>query len=134
MYVYLFMRLKFLFVIFLSERKKSISKNGGEICEFFIVLGLLRLQQLYQSLQPGNATFHISNVKRVANASSVISFLRALERLDRWSNKYVVLDSTTKLAKDVLISHVRDVQLGRRNYHYFLSGLVCHYFILFKYS
>ncbi|XP_075991203.1 glutamate receptor 1-like [Anticarsia gemmatalis] len=86
--------------------------------------GLLRLQQLYQSLQPGNATFRISNVKRVTNASDVVEYLRAIERLDRWSNKYVVLDSTTQLAKDALILHVRDVQLGRRNYHYFLSGLV----------
>ncbi|CAK1588596.1 unnamed protein product [Parnassius mnemosyne] len=86
--------------------------------------GLLRLQQLYQSLQPGNATFRISNVKRVANATDVVKFLGALERLDRWSNKYVVLDSSTQLAKDALILHVRDVQLGRRNYHYFLSGLV----------
>ncbi|XP_021197940.3 glutamate receptor 1 isoform X1 [Helicoverpa armigera] len=86
--------------------------------------GLLRLQQLYQSLQPGNATFRISNVKRVSNASDVVEYLRAIEKLDRWSNKYVVLDSTTQLAKATLILHVRDVQLGRRNYHYFLSGLV----------
>ncbi|XP_028032174.1 glutamate receptor 1-like [Bombyx mandarina] len=86
--------------------------------------GLLRLQQLYQSLQPGNATFRISNVKRVSNATDVIAFLGSIERLDRWSNKYVVLDSTTQLAKEALILHVRDVRLGRRNYHYFLSGLV----------
>ncbi|KAJ0183994.1 hypothetical protein K1T71_000417 [Dendrolimus kikuchii] len=86
--------------------------------------GLLRLQQLYQSLQPGNATFRISNVKRVSNATDVVEFLTSIERLDRWSNKYVVLDSTTQLAKEALILHVRDVQLGRRNYHYFLSGLV----------
>ncbi|OWR42780.1 hypothetical protein KGM_207189 [Danaus plexippus plexippus] len=86
--------------------------------------GLLRLQQLYQSLQPGMATFRITNVKRVSNAIEVVTFLGSLERLDRWSNKYVVLDCGTKLAKDTLILHVRDVQLGRRNYHYFLTGLV----------
>ncbi|KAH9627817.1 hypothetical protein HF086_000202 [Spodoptera exigua] len=89
----------------------------------FVGIGLLRLQQLYQSLQPGNATFRITNVKRVSNASDVVEFLRAIEKLDRWSNKYVVLDSTTQLAKAALIMHVRDVHLGRRNYHYFLSGL-----------
>ncbi|XP_060809791.1 glutamate receptor 1-like [Amyelois transitella] len=86
--------------------------------------GLLRLQQLYQSLEPGNATFRISNVKRVGNATDVVEYLCAIEKLDRWSNKYVVLDSTTVLAKEALILHVRDVHLGRRNYHYFLSGLV----------
>ncbi|XP_026500271.1 glutamate receptor 1-like [Vanessa tameamea] len=86
--------------------------------------GLLRLQQLYQSLQPGKESFRITNVKRVSNATEVVTFLSSLEMLDRWSNKYVVLDSCTKLAKDTLIQHVRDVRLGRRNYHYFLSGLV----------
>ncbi|CAB3225979.1 unnamed protein product [Arctia plantaginis] len=87
-------------------------------------VGLLRLQQLYQSLHPGNATFRISNVKRVTNATEAVEFLRAIERLDRWSNKNVILDSSTRLAKEALIMHVRDVHLGRRNYHYFLSGLV----------
>ncbi|XP_041986304.1 glutamate receptor 1-like [Aricia agestis] len=86
--------------------------------------GLLRLQQLFLSLQPANATFRITNVKRVSNATEVVDFLSSLERQDRWSNKYVILDSSTRLAKDALILHVRDVYLGRRNYHYFLSGLV----------
>ncbi|XP_013149588.1 PREDICTED: glutamate receptor 1-like [Papilio polytes] len=86
--------------------------------------GLLRLQQLYQSLHPSNATFRITNVKRISNATDVIEFLGALEKLDRWTNKYVVLDSSTQIAKEALILHVRSVQLGRRNYHYFLSGLV----------
>lgn len=88
------------------------------------------MQQLYQSLDPGTATFRISNVKRVANASDVVEYLTAIERLDRWSKKYVILDSTTQLAKATLIMHVRDVQLGRRNYHYLLSGLVSTHFTI----
>lgn len=86
--------------------------------------GLLRLQQLYKSLQPGKAPFRITNVKRVSNATEVVTFLVSLEKIDRWSNKYVILDCGTQLAKDALILHVRDVHLGRRNYHYLLSGLV----------
>nr|QZH55032.1 ionotropic glutamate receptor 11 [Achelura yunnanensis] len=86
--------------------------------------GLLRLQQLYISLKPGRASFRISCVKRVSSAYDVLLFLRALERIDRWTNKYVILDSTTRLAKETLVTHVRDVQLGRRNYHYLLTGLV----------
>ncbi|KAL4717856.1 hypothetical protein ACJJTC_001005 [Scirpophaga incertulas] len=86
--------------------------------------GLLRLQQLYQSLQPGKASFHISNVKRVTSSTDVVEYLGSIEKKDRWSNKYVVLDSTTKLAKETLVSHVRNIQLGRRNFHYLLSGLV----------
>lgn len=44
--------------------------------------------------------------------------------LCRWSNKYVVLDCPTDMAKDIVVSHVRDVALGKRTYHYLLSGLV----------
>lgn len=56
--------------------------------------------------------------------SEAIDFLHSLEELSRWSNKYVVLDCPTEMAKEIVISHVRDVALGKRTYHYFLSGLV----------
>ncbi|XP_011495765.1 PREDICTED: glutamate receptor 1 isoform X3 [Ceratosolen solmsi marchali] len=86
--------------------------------------GLLRLQQIYQGLKPGNDTFQVETVKRIQNVSDALDFLRSLEELSRWSNKYVVLDCPTEMAKDIVINHVRDVTLGRRNYHYLLSGLI----------
>ncbi|KAL0902298.1 hypothetical protein ABMA27_000201 [Loxostege sticticalis] len=85
---------------------------------------LLRLQQLYQSMQPGSTAFRISLVKRINNASDAMEFLLALEQHDRWGNKRIVLDCNTKNAKSILLGHVRKVQLGRRTYHYMLSGLV----------
>nr|XP_050863060.1 glutamate receptor 1 isoform X1 [Vespula vulgaris] len=86
--------------------------------------GLLRLQQIYQTLKPGNESFQVETVKRIQNMSEAIDFLRSLEELNRWSNKYVVLDCPTDMAKDIVVSHVRDVTLGRRTYHYLLSGLI----------
>ncbi|XP_063373613.1 glutamate receptor 1 [Cydia amplana] len=86
--------------------------------------GLLRLQQLYQSMQPGRTVFRISLVKRITNASEAMDFLLALEQHDRWGNKRIVLDCNAKNAKSILVEHVRKVQLGRRTYHYMLSGLV----------
>lgn len=53
-----------------------------------------------------------------------MEFLLALEQYDRWGNKRIVLDCNAKNAKNVLVEHVRKVQLGRRTYHYMLSGLV----------
>ncbi|KAG0725865.1 Glutamate receptor 1 [Chionoecetes opilio] len=50
-------------------------------------------------------------------------FRQPREARERWSNKFVVLDCGTKMAKDLIIGHVRDVQMGRRNYHYLFSGL-----------
>ena len=36
----------------------------------------------------------------------------------------MVLDCSAQLAKDIIVQHVRSVHLGRRNYHYLMSGLV----------
>lgn len=63
-------------------------------------------------------------VKRINNASEAIEFLQKIELLNRWTRKYVVLDCPTDMAKEIVKSHVRDVALGKRTYHYLLSGLV----------
>jgi glutamate receptor, ionotropic, invertebrate len=63
-------------------------------------------------------------VKRINNASEAIEFLQKIEQLNRWSRKFVVLDCPTDMAKEIVKSHVRDVSLGKRTYHYLLSGLV----------
>ncbi|XP_037300036.1 glutamate receptor 1 [Manduca sexta] len=75
-------------------------------------------------MQPGRTAFRISLVKRINNASDAMEFLLALEQYDRWGNKRIVLDCNAKNAKSILVEHVRKVQLGRRTYHYMLSGLV----------
>lgn len=104
------------------------------------ISGLLRLQQIYQGLKPGNQSFQVETVKRISNVSMAIDFLRTLEELNRWSKKYVVLDCPTNIAKEIVVSHVRDVTLGRRTYHYLLSGLVsvntyfCYFFFSFSFG
>lgn len=92
--------------------------------------GLLRLQQIYQGLRPGNESFQVETVKRIANVTNAINFLRTLETLNRWSRKFIVLDCSTEMAKEIIINHVRDISLGRRTFHYLLSGLVSSNFDL----
>lgn len=95
-----------------------------------LALGLLRLQQIYQGLKPGNESFRVEIVKRITDVSNAVQFLRTLEALGRWSRKYIILDCSGEMAKKVIINHVRDISLGRRTYHYLLSGLVSNiYFI-----
>jgi len=84
----------------------------------------LRLQQIYQGLRPGNESFQVELVKRISNVSMAIEFLHTLEQIGRFENKHIVLDCPTEMAKQILIQHVRDLRLGRRTYHYLLSGLV----------
>ncbi|XP_022215306.2 glutamate receptor 1 [Drosophila obscura] len=86
--------------------------------------GLLRLQQIYQELKPGNETFRVQMVKRIANVTMAIEFLHTLEDLGRFSKKRIVLDCPAEMAKEIIVQHVRDIKLGRRTYHYLLSGLV----------
>ncbi|XP_031640639.1 glutamate receptor 1-like [Contarinia nasturtii] len=86
--------------------------------------GLLRLQQIYQGLRPGNESFQVETVKRIANVSNAINFLRTLETLNRFSRKFIVLDCPMEMAKEIIINHVRDISLGRRTYHYLLTSLV----------
>ncbi|KAH8332279.1 hypothetical protein KR067_012196 [Drosophila pandora] len=50
--------------------------------------------------------------------------MHTLEQIGRYDNKHIVLDCPTEMAKQILIQHVRDLRLGRRTYHYLLSGLV----------
>lgn len=87
-------------------------------------VGLLRLQQIYQELRPGNETFRVQMVKRIANVTMAIEFLHTMEDLGRFSKKRIVLDCPAEMAKEIIVQHVRDVKLGRRTYHYLLSGLV----------
>lgn len=86
--------------------------------------GLLRLQQIYQNIVPGNETFRIDIVKRIETVVEALEFLQTIEDLNRWTPKYIVLDCSTEMAKQIVVSHVRDVKLGKRTYHYLLSGLV----------
>ncbi|XP_046649597.1 glutamate receptor 1-like isoform X1 [Daphnia pulicaria] len=86
--------------------------------------GLLRLQELYQRIKPGSNNILIEMVRRVENSREAIQFLQTLESIDRYGRKFVVLDCSASLASEIIIQHVKDVHLGRRNYHYLLSGLV----------
>ncbi|CAG0892959.1 unnamed protein product [Cyprideis torosa] len=89
--------------------------------------GLLRLQQLYQSLVDPHVSpgfLQIRLVKRMIFPNETLDFLRQRETMDRESKKYIVLDCSPKNARELIISHVRDIHMGRRNYHYLLSGLI----------
>ncbi|XP_050422335.1 glutamate receptor 1-like [Adelges cooleyi] len=86
--------------------------------------GLLRLQQLYEALDLRPDSLKVEMVKRVQNVSDAMNFVHQIERADRWGKKRIILDCPTQLAKQIVVSHVKDIQLGKRTYHYLLSGLI----------
>ncbi|CAM1319691.1 GRIA2 (predicted) [Pycnogonum litorale] len=101
--------------------------------------GLLKLQQILQiaSMKSGltNSFSTVATMKsimlnldirmahRIYNASHANAILLQMERIDRESKKYIVLDCTTATAKQIIINHVRNVHMGKRNYHYLLTNL-----------
>lgn len=100
---------------------KCSTRSAGNNAKF---PGLLRLQQIYQALTPGNEPFQVKTVRRINNVTDALQFLRGLEEQSRWEYKHVVLDCSADMAKDIVVGHVREISLGRRTYHYLLSGLV----------
>jgi len=66
-------------------------------CCFHCDAGLLRLQQIYQSLRPGKESFQVESVKRIQNISEAIDYLHSLEELSRWVSPCHELASTGSL-------------------------------------
>ncbi|KAK8780357.1 hypothetical protein V5799_018301 [Amblyomma americanum] len=62
--------------------------------------------------------------KRITNSSDANDFLRMLETTDRESRKHVLLDCRFDVARRIIVDHVRDIYMGRRNYHFFLVNPV----------
>lgn len=75
-------------------------------------------------MQDSKTRFRIPHIKRVNQASDVRNYLLFLERQNRWSKKYVILDCSAELTKEALILHLENRYLGRRNFHYLLTRLV----------
>lgn len=74
---------------------------------------LVTLQQLMESERT-----LVLQARRVSGSSEAHSLLSSLEKSDMHGRRLVVLDCAYDLAKDIVIRHVRDIFMGRRNYHY----------------
>lgn len=111
-----------------SARNKIFSflfrfKFRRNINDSNVISGLIRLQQIDETLI-GRQNFHVEAVKRIINETDAIEFLLRIEEINTWGYKYIILDCSAELAKKIIISHVSNERLGRRTYHYLLSGLV----------
>lgn len=85
--------------------------------------GLYKLQYIFGLINE-NYTLQLRAVRRIHNASDANTFLSSLEMSDPESRKYVLLDCDSTIAKDIIVAHVRDIYMGRRNFHFLLTSLV----------
>ena len=72
----------------------------------------------------GAFQFHVEMVKKIDSVKDGLQFLLELERINRNSLKRILLDCPANIAQELLVSHVNNVHLGRRNFHYLMSSLV----------
>ncbi|KAG8202102.1 hypothetical protein JTE90_010464 [Oedothorax gibbosus] len=85
--------------------------------------GLLKLQHIFE-LTTDDYNLDVRIVKRISNVTDASDFLREIETSDPESRKYVVLDCSAENGKAIIINHVHDIYMGRRNYHFLLTSLV----------
>jgi len=89
----------------------------------FSPAGLMKLQHLY-SLVNGGYSLDLRAVKRILTVGDAHEFLRGIELADKESKKYVILDCDSDTARTIIVNHVRDIYVGRRNFHFLLTSLV----------
>lgn len=91
--------------------------------QLHLLSGLLKLQHLF-SLVDHNRTLELRAVKRFANTSEANEYLREIEFNSTTDKKYVILECDAIKAKSIIITHVRDIYMGKRNFHFLLTSLV----------
>ncbi|XP_054165470.1 glutamate receptor 1-like [Oppia nitens] len=85
--------------------------------------GLLKLQHLF-SLVDTNRTLELRAVKRFITVDEANNYLRDIEFNNTYDKKYVILECDALTAKSIIINHVRDIYMGKRNFHFLLTSLV----------
>jgi 23S rRNA U2552 (ribose-2'-O)-methylase RlmE/FtsJ len=83
----------------------------------------MKLQHIF-SIVNDNYTLEIRAVKRIIDAKDAHNFLQSIELSDSQSRKYVILDCDAETAKTIIVDHVRDIYMGKRNFHFLLTSLV----------
>jgi hypothetical protein len=70
-------------------------------------------------------------LKRISDGRQGYEFIRQFELQDKESIKHVILDCELPLVRQLIVHHVNDIYMGRRNYHYLLSSLVFDHIVQF---
>lgn len=70
-------------------------------------------------------------LKRIKDGRQGYEFIRQFEMQDKESTKHVILDCELPLVRQLIIDHVNDIYMGRRNFHFLLSTLVFDHIVQF---
>ena len=82
--------------------------------------GLQRLQSLLHQL----SGVQLRTVRRFSNVAEANDILQQIEYNASMSYKYVLLETDSRVAREIIVNHVRNIFMSRRHYHFLLTSLV----------
>lgn len=71
----------------------------------------------------------LTAMKRITTGAEGFQFIKRFELADKESIKHVILDCDYNIVRDLIVNHVNDIYMGRRNYHFLLSSLIFDFII-----
>ncbi|KAH9404219.1 Glutamate receptor 2, partial [Tyrophagus putrescentiae] len=79
-----------------------------------------RLQSLLHQL----SGVQLRTVRRFSNVAEANDILQQIEYNASMSYKYVLLETDSRVAREIIVNHVRNIFMSRRHYHFLLTSLV----------
>uniref|UniRef100_A0AAN0N7A0 Glutamate receptor 1 n=1 Tax=Polyphagotarsonemus latus TaxID=1204166 RepID=A0AAN0N7A0_9ACAR len=86
--------------------------------------GLAKLQYLFNVLLEKKYEWKIEKIKRFNNDKDAHQFIQKLEFQNPEIRKNILLDCDADVAKKIIIKHIHDIYLGRRNFNYLFTNLI----------
>ncbi|XP_067118229.1 glutamate receptor 1-like isoform X2 [Centruroides vittatus] len=87
--------------------------------------GLLKLQHIFH-LTTETYKLKVRGVRRIVNETDANMFLYSMQSQDQTQDKekYIILDCNATVAQKIIVNHVKNIYMGRRNYHFLLTSLI----------
>ena len=84
------------------------------------------MQSLLHLLNANQTTIglYLRTARRFSTVTEANDILRNIELNDTMSHKYVLLECGPLVARAIIVGHVQDILMSRRNYHFLLPSLV----------
>ncbi|KAI1299268.1 Glutamate receptor 1 [Halotydeus destructor] len=86
--------------------------------------GLIKLQNIFNAMNTESYTFNLKAIKKISSGEDGHQFLKVFEMRAKETLKHVVMDCTGAMARAVIAAHVKDIYMGRRNFHFLLTNLI----------
>ena len=85
---------------------------------------MAKLQSLFSVLVRKRYDWRLEKIKQFHTAQDAHDFILSLEFKDPKAHKFVLLDCDAEIAKAIIVKHINNIYLGRRNFHFLFTNLV----------